>query len=99
MGRYTLRKPMKVTIFGSTTCANCKSLLAIAKSRKLNPEYINIDTAPVNYHLFRDIVEANFGEDSRATLPLMLVEQDGVEVVTTGLPDSLKALQTYKAVK
>lgn len=87
---------MKLTIYGQASCGACKTLLSVATSSGLNPEYIDIRDSQESYDKFRKVADDNYGEGSRVMLPLVTLESEGIERVSQGMPEGVAALKTAR---
>ena len=90
---------MKLTIYGTASCANCKAFLSMAKARGFDPSYVLIDSDPALYDQFREIADLNYGVGSPVSLPLVVLEADQVGAVTAGLQGGLSTLTLAQSIK
>lgn len=90
---------MKLTIYGTASCANCKAFLSMAKARGFDPHYVLIDSDPALYDQFREIADRTYGLGATVSLPMVVLESDQCGAVTTGLQGSLSTLTLAQSIK
>lgn len=90
---------MKLTIFGTNACANCKTILSMAKAKGLDPEYTLIDSSEEVEARFRATVESFYGDGASIQLPLVLVTDEQIEVAFMGLKEGINGLTFAKQVQ
>ena len=84
---------MKLTIYGSSQCAACKTLLKMAQGQGIEPQYLQIDTSPQA----REEYEAHHFEGRQ--LPAAVAYTDTVSVAAAGLHACIPLLKLVKEAK
>lgn len=84
---------MKMTIYGSTSCASCKSLRMAALALNIDLTYITIDDNRESYAKFRKFADEQFGEGTQVTLPVTLLDDGNLQEVSVGFMPGMALLR------
>lgn len=79
-----------LTIYGSSACSACKTFLQMAKAQGHDPRYLLLDQDDRAQEAFQ------FLDVSSRELPVVVHETPMVRVVTSGLANAMKLLNSLK---
>lgn len=81
---------MDMTIYGTSTCAQCKTFLSMAKARGIEPQYVLIDQDDAARATYETLAMGH------RALPLVVVKKDTAQVITQGLQAAISLLKFNK---
>lgn len=79
-----------LTVYGTTTCANCKAFLSMAKAKGHDPVYHLIDQDEAAKAAYENLAMGH------RALPLVVRETDTSKIITQGLQAAISLLQFPK---
>lgn len=77
-----------LTIYGATTCGQCKTVMQFADALGVEYAYRMIDEDVEAYHDFVEIMGRG-----RADMPVCVDEQNGSRRITSGVTDALRLIR------